>query len=118
MSDVTATTGGGTGVLSHPGAVQTTVSTFANRTALFLELFGGEVLNAFNQAQVTMSRHKVRTIPNGKSARFPATWKTDAYEHDPGDELVMQQVQRRSGLDSGSQGEHVQRGVEGTKRDI
>jgi len=93
MSDVTATTGGGTGVLSHPGAVQTTVSTFANRTALFLELFGGEVLNAFNQAQVTMSRHKVRTIPNGKSARFPATWKTDAYEHDPGDELVMQQVQ-------------------------
>jgi hypothetical protein len=51
------------------------------------------VLNAFNQAQVTMGRHKVRTIPNGKSARFPATWKTDAYEHEPGEELAMQQVQ-------------------------
>lgn len=93
MADVTATTGGGTGVLSYSGADKTTVTTFANRTALFLELFGGEVLNAFNQAQVTMGRHKVRTIPNGKSARFPATWKTSAYEHTPGNELVMQQVQ-------------------------
>ena len=85
MSDVTATTG----VVSYSGANKSA----SDKTALFLELFGGEVLNAFNQAQVTMGRHKVRTIPNGKSARFPATWKTDAYEHVPGAELLMQEVQ-------------------------
>jgi len=89
MSDVTATSG----VVSYAGADKGVITTPADRTALFLELFGGEVLNAFNQAQVTMGRHKVRTIPHGKSARFPATWKTDAYEHVAGDELLMQEVQ-------------------------
>ena len=58
---------------------------------LFLELFGGEVMHAFNQAQVTMNRHMVRTIPNGKSARFPATGKTSATTHTPGAEILGQE---------------------------
>ena len=59
-------------------------TTGANSNELFLEVFGGEVLNAFNTANVTMNRHKVRTISEGKTARFPSTWKTTAYTHVPG----------------------------------
>ncbi|WP_018868281.1 MULTISPECIES: hypothetical protein [unclassified Thioalkalivibrio] len=36
--------------------------------ALFLKVFGGEVLTSFEQKNVTMGRHQVRTIANGKSA--------------------------------------------------
>lgn len=39
-------------------------------TALFLKLYGGEVLAAFETAQVAVNRHLVRTIPHGKSAQF------------------------------------------------
>jgi len=36
--------------------------------ALFLKVFSGEVLTAFNQKQVMMDKHFVRTIESGKSA--------------------------------------------------
>lgn len=36
--------------------------------ALFLKVFGGEVLTAFDETNVAMSRHTVRTITAGKSA--------------------------------------------------
>lgn len=35
---------------------------------LFLKVFSGEVLTAFNQKQVMMDKHFVRTIESGKSA--------------------------------------------------
>lgn len=35
---------------------------------LFLKVFSGEVLTAFNQRQVMMDKHFVRTIDSGKSA--------------------------------------------------
>jgi hypothetical protein len=65
----------------------------ANQTALFLEVFSGEVLNAFNMATVTMSRHKVRSIPEGKSATFPATGTTTAAYHTPGNELAFNTIE-------------------------
>ena len=36
--------------------------------ALFLKVFSGEVLTSFENKTVTMGRHVVRTIQNGKSA--------------------------------------------------
>lgn len=52
--------------------------------ALFLNIFAGEVLTSFDSVNVMMGRHTVRTIPNGKSAQFPATGLADAYDHTPG----------------------------------
>ncbi len=59
--------------------------------ALFLKVYAGEVLTAFEETNVMMDKHIVRTIPHGKSAQFPATWKTDAAYHTPGNELTGSQ---------------------------
>lgn len=58
--------------------------------ALFLKLFSGEVLTAFETASVTRDKHFVRTITQGKSAAFPATWKVTGGYHTPGAEIVGQ----------------------------
>lgn len=57
---------------------------------MFLKVFGGEVLTAFETASVTRDKHFVRTIPHGKSASFPATWKVSGGYHTPGAEIVGQ----------------------------
>jgi len=56
--------------------------------ALFLKVFAGEVLTAFEETNVARSRHFVREIKSGKSAQFPATWKGTAAYHTPGTQLV------------------------------
>lgn len=56
--------------------------------ALFLKMFGGEVLTAFSETNVALGRHMVRSIASGKSASFPASWKGDAAYHTPGKELL------------------------------
>jgi hypothetical protein len=58
--------------------------------ALFLKVFSGEVLTAFETASVTRDKHFVRTISSGKSASFPATWKVSGGYHTPGAEIVGQ----------------------------
>lgn len=58
--------------------------------ALFLKVFGGEVLTAYETARKTADHRMVRNIANGKSAQFPATWKVTASYHTPGAELVGQ----------------------------
>lgn len=58
--------------------------------ALFLKIFSGETLTAFETATVTRDKHFVRTISQGKSASFPATWKVTAGYHTPGTEIVGQ----------------------------
>jgi hypothetical protein len=58
--------------------------------ALFLKVFSGEVLTAFQTATVTQDKHFVRTINSGKSAQFPATWKVTGGYHTPGTEIVGQ----------------------------
>lgn len=58
--------------------------------ALFLKIFSGEVLTAFETASVTRDKHFVRSIASGKSASFPATWKVTGGYHTPGAEIVGQ----------------------------
>jgi len=58
--------------------------------ALFLKVFGGEILTAFEQSQVVVDKHTVRQISHGKSAQFPATWKVSAAYHTAGAEILGQ----------------------------
>lgn len=60
--------------------------------ALFMKVFAGEVLTAFEEANLTLDKHRVRTIKNGKSAQFPATGKIGARYHTPGTEITGQNV--------------------------
>jgi hypothetical protein len=60
--------------------------------ALFLKKFAGEVLGAFSETNVALSRTMVRSIESGKSAQFPATWKATASYHTPGTEIVGQVI--------------------------
>jgi hypothetical protein len=60
--------------------------------ALYLKQFAGEVLAAFAETNVMMSRHVVRSISSGKSAQFPATWKATASYHTPGQMIVGQNI--------------------------
>lgn len=69
---------------SRPGIVNNA----GDPLALFLKIFGGEVLTAFAETNVAMSRHTVRTITSGKSAAFPVTGKGTAAYHTPGAELT------------------------------
>jgi hypothetical protein len=73
---------------SQPGQVNGAGSA----TALFLKLFAGEVLTAFNETNVMSGRTVVRSISAGKSAQFPATWKATANYHTPGTLLVGQVI--------------------------
>ena len=50
-------------------------------SALFLKVYAGEVLTAFEQASVTMDKHVIRSINSGISAQFPLVWKTAATEY-------------------------------------
>lgn len=56
--------------------------------ALFLKVWSGETLAAFERTNVTMGRHMVRTIASGKSAQFPVFGKATASYHTPGNELL------------------------------
>lgn len=62
-----------------------------DENALFLKVYAGEVMTAFQETNVMGDKHLVRTITHGKSAQFPATWKTDAAYHTPGNELLGSQ---------------------------
>lgn len=52
--------------------------------ALFLKLFGGEVIVDFEKATVFKDRHTVRQISGGKSAQFPFIGRATAAYHTPG----------------------------------
>lgn len=57
---------------------------------LFLKVFGGEVLTAYEETNVFEALQIVRNIVSGKSAQFPATWKVNSSYHTPGAEIVGQ----------------------------
>jgi P22 coat protein - gene protein 5. len=79
MADMTA---------SRPGQADAT----GDSRALFLKKYGGEVLTAFRESNVFIGRHMVRTITQGKSAQFPATWKAVASYHTVGTQITGQVI--------------------------
>lgn len=61
-----------------------------NTDAMFLKLFAGEVMTAYEENNVFQALHQIRSIQHGKSAAFPATWKVNASYHTVGAEIVGQ----------------------------
>lgn len=52
--------------------------------SLFLKLYAGEVLTAFQRNNIAMELHRSRTISGGKSASFPLTGYATAKYHEAG----------------------------------
>ncbi len=67
------------------------VNAAGDNRELFLKLYAGEVLTAFEEKNVFMGLHRTRTISNGKSAQFPLTGVATAKYHTPG-ELIQSDV--------------------------
>jgi hypothetical protein len=65
-------------------------TTFATQNDLFLKVFAGEVLQAFETATVMKDKHTVRTITSGKSAQFPVTGIASAQYHRPGTDIMTE----------------------------
>lgn len=59
---------------------------------LYLDLFGGEVLTAFETNVLMRDKHMVKTLEKGKSFRFPAIWRTTVGYHTPGQEILGNQI--------------------------
>ena len=68
------------------------VNAGGSEDALFLKVFSGEVLTAFERASVTQGADMVRSISNGKSASFPVMGRIDASYHTPGTEITGSDV--------------------------
>ena len=49
--------------------------------SLFLKVFSGEILTAFETSTVMKELHTIRTIGSGKSASFPVTGVADSSYH-------------------------------------
>lgn len=69
------------------GANQGKGQSAADKLAMFLKVFGGEVLTAFARTSVTTNRHMTRSISSGKSAQFPVLGRTKAAYLQPGENL-------------------------------
>ena len=67
-------------------------SNFATTNNLFLKVFAGEVLTAFDETNVMKDLHTSRTISSGKSASFPVTGKANAAYHTVGTPLLGTQT--------------------------
>ena len=73
---------------SRLGAANGAVANFAQKNALFLKVFAGEVLTAFDETNVMKDLHVSRTISSGKSPQFPVTGKANAAYHVVGTPLL------------------------------
>lgn len=71
-------------ILSRPGQNNKT----GDVDALFLKVFSGEVLTAFEEVNIMKELHKMRTITNGKSAAFPVMGKANARYHMKGTAIL------------------------------
>ncbi len=60
--------------------------------AIFLKVFGGEVLTAYDRDAVFKALTTYRTIPYGKSAQFPATGIIQPFQHTPGSEILGDRI--------------------------
>ena len=76
--------------LSRPGVINNTAGTWAQDNALFLKVFSGEVITAFDRACIFKGMAQERSIQSGKSAQFPVTGRFTARFHTPGKQIEGQ----------------------------
>mgnify|MGYP000096517297 CR=1 FL=1 len=60
--------------------------------SLFLKLYAGEVLTAFEEKNIFMPLHRTRTISGGKSATFPLVGVGSAKYHTPGSMIEADKI--------------------------
>lgn len=60
----------------------------ADADELFLKVFSGEIISSFEEANIMMPLHRVRSISSGKSATFAITGVASAQYHTPGESLL------------------------------
>ena len=84
--------------ISRLGAVNVTG---ADKDALFLKVFSGEVLQVFEENNALLPLVRQRTISSGKSAQFPVTGVATAKYHTPGESIMA------SGTDGSSPADGV-----------
>jgi len=77
---------------SAPSRLGENAGTATNAKELFLKVFAGEVLTAFNTTNIAMPLHRVRTISSGKSAQFPMTGLTLTDTLPAGNEVVPRAI--------------------------
>lgn len=58
-----------------------------------LDLFGGEVITAFETATMFRDKHMTKSLSNGKSYKFPAIWRATGGYHTPGVEITGDQIE-------------------------
>ena len=63
---------------SNLGQINGAGGNFLADNALFLKVFAGETITAFNNVTVMQDKHRMRTIASGKSASFPVSGTTTA----------------------------------------
>ena len=83
------TTGGSnTALLTGPGAANGAISTTADRRALYLKLFSGELFKGFQHNTIARDLVMKRSLKNGKSLQFIYTGRTTAEYHTPGNSIL------------------------------
>lgn len=60
--------------------------------ALFLKVFAGEVLTAYERSTILQPVTRMRQISSGKSAQFPAVYNAGTEYHTPGTEITGGQI--------------------------
>ena len=74
--------------LTSPGANNGAASTTADRRALYLKLFSGEMFKGFQRNTIARDLVMKRTLTNGKSLQFIFTGRTTAEYHTPGNSIL------------------------------
>ena len=77
-----------TTALTSPGANNSAASTTADRRALYLKLFSGEMFKGFQRNTIARDLVMKRTLTNGKSLQFIFTGRTTAEYHTPGNSIL------------------------------
>lgn len=77
-----------TPIIGRPGTKFTNTTYGTDPDELFLKVFAGEIVTTFEEMNVMMPLHRVRTIASGKSASFPVTGVASAQYHTPGESLL------------------------------
>lgn len=70
--------------------------------ALFMDLFAGEVITQFEEKNLMMPLHRVKTIKSGRSYEFPMVGTTGAKYHVPGQQIeasALAHSKRRVSID-------------------
>jgi len=60
--------------------------------ALMLDLFGGEIISAFETSTMLRDKHMTKSLSGGKSFKFPAIWRATGGYHTPGVEITGDQI--------------------------